>query len=102
MIALSLHIDWMELNIPIHMQAQTRANAPERVALNVKNISPPATQDMISAIIAELMSSFQARSLTKARKHFPTYTPTCPDLEILDWFILTPNPRDDVGIVPYD
>jgi len=72
-IARSLQIDWIELKIPIHIQAQTSANAPFCVALYSANISALVTEQIISVIIAELINTFQPLSLKNTLKQVLVY-----------------------------
>ena len=68
----SLQTSWMELKIPIQIQAVTMAKNPVRVLSLVTNMESFSTKERISDTITANRMIFQFFSLTKIRKNFPT------------------------------
>ena len=72
MMARSRQMDWMELKMPTQMQAHTRAKAPFLVSCAATKVFSPVTEEMISVMMAALISTFHPFSFRNIRKHLPT------------------------------
>ena len=82
MVARSLQMDWMELKMPIQMQAQTKAKAPFLVAEYCANISDPVTMPISNVInTVDRIILMYFFSLKKIRPFLPKYILICSPID---------------------